>query len=212
MSTTWSALGSEWLLALVRTVAVVVGILGTGIAAPTAVRTVWDTTRRPIVSAWYRLRARLGFPSHRNIDLADGSTSLQGFGTLTASGEATSHWPEDPSEQVEQLRLRTESLEKALNTLRVANHAEIQALRAEIEGVRTHHETQVEALRAEQQERDREDLRVNARGLPLIGASIVLSGLPDPVVANPWFAWPLLALSMIVSVVVVRGLNASASS
>lgn len=121
---------------------------------------------------------------------------------MEASGSV---WSDDPAQQLEILRQRTESLDRALQAVRVADHSDLAGIRAEVAALRNEHTMAFDDLRAEREERDRVTLRFNARGLPLIGASIILSGLPDPVVSNPWFAWPLLAGATLATVAVVRG-------
>lgn len=202
----WEALKEDWLLALVRFLGVAVGILGTGIASPDAARAVGRTVRSYVVACWLRLRALLRIPKHRDIYLADSVGASDALGRLTVTAEASgSVWSDDPAEQVEILRQRTESLDRALQAVRVANHNDLASIRAEVAALRNEHSTAFADMRAEQDERDRQTLRFNARGLPLIGASIILSGLPDPIVSNPWFSWPLLVAATIATVAVVGG-------
>jgi hypothetical protein len=206
MGTMWEALKEDWLLALVRFLGVAVGILGTGIASPDAARAVSRTVRSYVVACWLRLRALLRIPKHRDIHLADSVGASDALGRLTVTAEASgSVWSDDPAEQVEILRQRTESLDRALQAVRVANHNDLASIRAEVAALRNEHSTAFADMRAEQDERDRQTLRFNARGLPLIGASIILSGLPDPIVSNPWFSWPLLVAATIATVAVVGG-------
>lgn len=206
MSAMWEALKDDWLLAVVRFAGVAVGILGTAIASPDAARAVGRTVRSYAMARWSRLQALLHMPQRRDIYLADGVSGSDAFGSVTVNTEASgSVWSDDPAQQLEILRQRTESLDRALQAVRIANHNDLAGIRAEIAALRSEHTTAFDDLRAEQEERDRQTIRFNARGLPLIGASIILSGLPDPVVSTPWFAWPLLVGAAIATIAVVRG-------
>lgn len=206
MGTMWEALKDDWLLASVRFAGVAVGIFGAGIASPDAARAVGRTIRSYVAARWWRLRALLRIPNHRDIYLADSVGASDAFGRNTVTVEDSgSVWSDDPADQMEILRQRTERLERALQAVRVANHNDVAGVRAEVAALRNEHSTAFADMRAEQDERDRQTLRFNARGLPLIGASIILSGLPDPIVSNPWVACPLLVAATIATVAVVGG-------
>lgn len=138
----WEALKDDWLLASVRFAGVAVGIFGAGIASPDAARAVGRTIRSYVAARWWRLRALLRIPNHRDIYLADSVGASDAFGRNTVTVEASgSVWSDDPADQMEILRQRTERLERALQAVRVANHNDVAGVRAEVAALRNEHST-----------------------------------------------------------------------
>jgi hypothetical protein len=205
MGTLWGALKDDWLLASVGFAGVTVGIFGAGIASSDAARAVGRTSRSYVATRWWRLPALLRIPDHRDI-----STWPTVSARLMPSGGTRSLWkppaPSGPTTQPTKWRSSASvprDLSAPYKPCESPTTTTLAGVRAEVAAVRNEHSTAFADMWAEQDERDRQALRFNARGLPLIGASIILSGLPDPIVRNPWVACPLLVAATIATVAVV---------
>lgn len=201
MSTMWADLQNV-LLPAVRVVGVALGVWGAVMVSPDAAREVAST----VATNWLRLRARLGFPRNRTVQASGHAAAASvATGAGVAFDARVLVWPNDAAGQIEILRQRTDTLDDAVATLRTDHKEQIARVNDKIEGVRAAHRAAIAGLEARQQEQKRTDLKVNARGLPLIGASIVLSGLPDAVMGNPWVDIVALLLAAVVAVAVWRG-------
>ena len=185
----------QWLLDLMRFAGVVVGVAGTAITAPKALREV----RRIVADSFRRLWAQR--PWHKKPPPHTGSGSGTFTFTTSASGSVgvVGVWPDDVEGRIESLRRQAERIEEDLSQFRVQHGSDIAEMRAETAALRTEHRATVEEWRAAQDSRDQLALRLNTRGVPLIAISIVLSGMPDAYVR--WSSVLVVTLIVVATVV-----------
>ncbi|TWP37957.1 hypothetical protein [Leekyejoonella antrihumi] len=111
-------------------------------------------------------------------------------------------WSDDVAEQIKILRKRGECLAESVEALRAEHGQRLDGLEAALVGDRAANEEALADMREQQAERDRQSRAIDARGLPLIGVSFLLAGLPDPIVAERWLGGLLIAFAVVVSVAV----------
>lgn len=116
---------------------------------------------------------------------ATGVTSASGGATAIVSGRA---WQPGASvdERIEALRQHITEVEGRLNEVTRTLREETESReRAVAELKRTLEEETVE-LRRLLEKRERESARIDARGLPVVGFGILLSGVPDKLASIPF--------------------------
>lgn len=207
---------ADGLLSLVRTVGVLVGLWGSYVTAPDAWRELVSSALRALKDQWHEDVARLHVVRHRvslfvnrllrrpaattthPIGIPD-SVSISDQVTITVTEEANV-WSEQVEGQIEILRARTERLKDDLRTLRSQQARGIDELRAALSASDVERTAALDALRQEQRRKEAALLAINVRGLPLIGLSLLLSGLPDAMLR---WAPASLALLVITGVLVL---------
>lgn len=177
------------LLQTVRVLGVVLGLAGTFIVSREAV---WAALTAPLklaVSVKTRVLVWCGRPTRGNVFSTTGMSSF----TVGSSADAMQAWPDgaDAEAQIDVLRARTEALDAALRQLRIANHSMIDELRGDMHRRFEEHEQARVAIIEDIEQERRTNLAVNARGVPLLGWSIVLSGVPD------WALTPVVSCVLI---------------
>jgi hypothetical protein len=219
MGIMWEALRADRLVALVRFVGVVVGIWGIYLTAPEA----WRDLRRRVVGTlreqYQQDRAALRERMSRLVDLGrrllrrpinitaypEPIESAQSIGdnvTSTAT-EAAEVWSPQVDGQIEILRARIANLAAEVGELRVQQAQGINDLRMALAATADEQAEKLDALRTEQRRKEAALLDINVRGLPLVGVSILLSGLPDPLVR--W--WPAATLLLAIAILLVLGVG-----
>jgi hypothetical protein len=128
-----------------------------------------------------------------------GSAGVVGHATMTAEGYA---WPTAGStdDRVEVLRKRSDALEVKIRQLRSDHDQRLHALSAEIAKLHSSHRQELAKISAELAAREQKAAMIDATGLPVIGAAIVLSGVPDTVLRHSTVSIALLVSAGIVSV------------
>jgi cell division protein FtsB len=109
-------------------------------------------------------------------------------------------WPNDRDERLEQLRQRTETLNNRISDLRSEHGQRLDTLAADIARVGTEYREALDKLIHDLAQRAEQATTIDAAGLPLIGAGIVLSGVPDNVLRHWWACLLLLVAAALVSV------------
>lgn len=123
---------------------------------------------------------------------------------MSADAELTSSWPDTPEQQIDWLRRRTDRLGERIEGVRKDAREALADVNARVDALRDEHSRAVSELRERQDEQAARDLHLNSLGLPLIGASIVLSGLPDAIAGQPVVATLLLLATVVVTLAVYR--------
>lgn len=205
VQTMLDALRQDCLLATVRMAGVIVGVIGAGVTAPDAARAVWAAIRGAGRRWWLRLRALLRLQRSATVHPISLSAriTLPGL-TLSGDLEVGSPWPDTPEQQMDWLRRRTDRLGERIASVRKEGREALADLDRRVDALRDEHARDVRELRERQDEQEARDLRLNSLGLPLIGASIVLSGLPDAIARHPVVATLLLIATVVVSFAVYR--------
>jgi hypothetical protein len=199
-----------------RWVGVAIAILGVIVGTPEAammigrvtIRAIGEAVRwvgRRIIDVWSRLRGR------RSVTVQVGPAAL-GFGgvlgtaKITASGRV---WPSSgtDADKIEALHALAEQLETQIRDLRNDHAARLDNLAAQLNDANTEHRNVVAAHREEHRRAKRTAVEIDARGIPVIGAGIVLTRLPD--YALEWwgdaFGWAVIAISVAVTFAMVFG-------
>jgi hypothetical protein len=125
---------------------------------------------------------------------------------LSAEGWA---WPAGApaDERLEALRQHLIEVEGRLNEVRRQLRDETHAREQSVAELERRIRGELEQLQQSIISRDQQSARIDARGLPVIAAGIVLSGLPDDLAG---FLYPLGWLWVIITVVVSVGVSVSA--
>lgn len=177
----------------------VVRWMGVLLAFEGAALTAMDTTLRlfdwlggVLVDGWKLLWSALvsiipGLSHPRRHALAIGGSIL---GHASVSGKATVHpapWPDNGTldEKVEHLRHRLQALDDALARLRSHVTWMEDELRALIDEMRQDLEERIDAVQQEQRAERSRGMRLDAHGVPITLAAIVLTAVPDVIAALP---------------------------
>jgi hypothetical protein len=174
-----------------RWVGVVIALVGSFVVAPSGAVLLWRSATDWLRQRKHQLRSELArfLPFLRrdttiNLTSAMGIASALGSPTVTGSGRA---WhPTDPvDERIEALRQHIIEVEGRLNEV-TRKLREETASREQLgaEFTRALQETTAE-LRRLGEEKERESAQIDARGLPVVGFGILLSGIPEKLASIP---------------------------
>jgi hypothetical protein len=96
--------------------------------------------------------------------------------------------PDAPVERkIELLRLRDDALEQTVEVLKMNHDRKLDDLTGRLDGLEGEHRQFAERVEKDQAERERTAQTIGAIGLPIIGAGIVVTGLPDSLPRHPAF-------------------------
>jgi hypothetical protein len=193
---------AELLVDVNRVVGVLIAVVGSVVVAPAG-------TRLLLGSSWawlYRLGSRARDRLLQALPFLRGATTIQGSvvvlepadlmlsaGTVTLSGRG---WTPSSSvtARVEALRQYIIDVDDRLSRVAGQLRKDISDGQAAIAKLDRALEAEAAELRRLLDERDRESARIDARGLPVIGFGVVLSGVPEVAASLPWHLGWLLPL------------------
>lgn len=173
------------------------GLLGSFVTAPEAAREAVANVSWPL--RW--LRRQAGGLWNRLLRRREGPRKHQVSGTVSVTSTTSANptvqrpWPQRREDQIQMLKDRADAQQGELDAFWAALHRETGERRAGLAMLRGDQDAAVDNLRETIEQRERHTLRLNARGLPILGAAIVWSGLPDTAITNFWIAVPLLGSS-----------------
>jgi hypothetical protein len=167
-------------------------VLGAILVAPSGAGLLWRSANQSLRKGQGRVRGLLArflpfLRRHMQVHVTDAAAGadLVGVATLTATGAV---WPGDAPmpEQIEALRRRVAEMEEQLQRLAQQLREEVslreQAV-VELQSALQQGRTRLEGLL---EVRERQSARIDARGLPVIAAGIVLSSGPDELASIPY--------------------------
>jgi len=196
-------LDADFLADTNRWVGVFIAVVGSIVVAPAGAKLLWRTSwgwlKRQGVRTRNQLARVLPF-LRRNVIVRPvgvaGEASMSGALVATASGRVW--WPTAPvDERIEALRGYLLELEGRLNETNRQVRSERSDRESAIARLEQALKTETTELRRALDEMDRETAMIDARGLPVIGFGIVLSGIPDELSAIPWhLGWALPPLGV----------------
>jgi hypothetical protein len=194
--------------------------VGVGVAVVGLVVTAPSGTKKLVVSTWGWLQRRGNHMRHHLARLlpflrrdgtmhgttAVGSAVATSWASLSAEGWA---WPAaaPADERIEALRKHVLEVEGRLNDVRRQLRDETRLREQSVADLERKVRVELEQLQQSIIIRDHQSATVDARGLPVVAAGIILSGLPEEL-AN--FLYPLGWLWVIVAVGVSVGVTVSA--
>lgn len=189
-----------FLVDFVRVVGVAFGLWGAILTVPSAAKRVGRDFATLSRRLWAWVRGRQAVNVHAGV--AKGTVA---FGTPIAIGESRlpSTLEGDIDAQIGQLREFANGLAGRVTAVQRDLAEQINALRHSLDALQADHAAFAAKLEAAQRQAARETLTINASGLPLIGLSILLSGLPDVWLECPWVSWALLALAVVLAVTTI---------
>ncbi|MCQ9162966.1 hypothetical protein [Arthrobacter sp. STN4] len=189
-----------FLVDFVRVVGVAFGLWGAILTVPGAAKRVGRDFATLSRRVWAWVRRRQSVNVH-----AGAARGTVTFGTPIAIGESRLPSPlaGEVGAQIEQLRAFANGLAGRVTALQRDLAEQINALRHSLDALRLAHDAAMTKLEAERRQADQSTLTINARGLPLIGLSILLSGLPDTWIVGPWVAWFLLASAALLTIITI---------
>lgn len=191
----WSGLVAEPWVSMVRIAGVGLALWGTWVTSPDALRQAARDAKRPLHSLariWRRVLRR----DDTGPEASRASSQLSDLGAVGDALQAD-RWSTDPARQIEILKHQLGALRSEVGAVKESVRREAHERASDVAQLREEQSAAVAGLRDDITERDRATLRLNARGLPILGAAIVLSGLPDPLVRNAIVAGVLLATSLL---------------
>lgn len=195
-------------------------VVGVGIAVVGLVVTAPSGTKKLFVSTWGWLQRRQGQVRHHLARLLpflrrDGTvqgttavgTAMATFGGV-ASAEGWAWSASSPAdERIEALRKHLMEVEGRLNDVRRQLRDETRTREQSLAELERRIRLELGQLQQSIISRDQQSARIDARGLPVVAAGIVLSGLPDELAG---FLYPLGWLWVIIAVVLCVGATVSA--
>ncbi|GAA3604189.1 hypothetical protein GCM10022419_106010 [Nonomuraea rosea] len=181
-------------------VGVVIAFVGAIVAAPDGAQLIYKTS-----TAWTRRQInRLRKPSRQSVKVSGGAASMRLTGIAgTVTGRVWS--PNDPIDQrIEVLRAHIGDVEVRLNHAVDSIKQEQNAREVAIAELNRAFQQELGKLHELLEEKDRRLATVDARGLPVIGFGVLLSGVPEALADIPlhlgWalpfagFAWMVVAV------------------
>lgn len=189
----------------IRRVGVFVALIGTAAAAPDGAVQLCRAALTMLHAAWAKVRAGLARLLPCLANRVTGAAALASSGTLTVSGDAGAPlvWSDDapPDEKIHLLHQDILRVSQDVNTLRRETRQADAELRQMIQHRADQLRTDSDALRAWLHAQERRAVRVDARGVVLIGIGVIMTGMPDGLARVPWL---VLALALIATAVIVQ--------
>lgn len=186
-----------------RWVGVAIAVVGSVVVAPTGTVLLWRSATDWMLQRKHQLCGQLArFLPFLRRDVTIHATSATGaasaFGSATVTVSARAWHPGAPvDERIEALRQHITEVEGQLNEVtRNLREETASRERLAVELKRTLEEKTTELSRLDE-EKERESAQIDARGLPVIGFGILLSGIPDELASIPLgFGWifPILGV------------------
>jgi hypothetical protein len=180
------------LVEMVRCIGVGIALVGAFVTAPEGTLVLVRRLR----SAWFWILRHLpGY--HRSVTVYPKSGAATGsFGNVAVTAHGSAWSPDAPlSEQIELLRKRTDQLSGRIEAVRNDLQGRVDEVRADLTAAVAEHRSTLAAVHDELARRDKHAAEIDAAGLPLIGAGIVLLGLPDRWVGTVAGATILLSIT-----------------
>jgi hypothetical protein len=197
-------LGPELLADVNRFVGVITAVIGLVVTAPSGTKKLLSSTWRWLRGLGHQMRHHLAqlLPFLRRDGRmqgisAVGSATATSWAVLSAEGWA---WPASApaDERIEALRKHVIEVEGRLNEVKRQLREETHVREQSIAELERRIRADLEQLQQLIISRDQQSARIDARGLPVIAAGIVLSGIPDDLAG---FLYPLGWLWVIIAVV-----------
>ncbi len=190
-----------------RWVGVAIAGIGTVIVSPDGARLLWGSATEWMRQREAQVRGRLArfLPFLRRPQTihpeSGGSTASVSVATVTASGRAW-HPTAPVDERIEALRRHITEVEGRLNDVIGQLREETASRERVVAELERTMKAETAELRLLLDEQERQTALIDARGLPVVGFGILLSGVPDELASIPYGVGWLLPL--VGSVVAVR--------
>lgn len=201
-------LDSSLLADVNRWVGVCVAVIGAVVVEPNGTRLLlqssWAWLDRLVRRAHHALVRVLPF-LRKDASVKAATATGSAEGTLTFEGMAEGRSASETGtfqEQLDSLRQLVAALKTEVSGLDAEHQVEVANLRRALDALEARLTADTHQMRQELDERERQDARINARGLPVIAAGIFLSGVPDQLAGwlYPFgWLWPIVALWLAVT-------------
>ncbi|MDP9416367.1 MAG: hypothetical protein M3P48_00670 [Actinomycetota bacterium] len=194
------------LLAVCKVVGVVLALLGSFLVTPDGTRQlgvfIWRQLLKPVRATRVAVMRLLGWTRPVPLATAPESSAPASPSSLRVSFAASLQWNDSApaDERDERLRVFALRLEERLYSVEQRLHVGLTGAERGLHDVATQVERSRLSLLEALDQQGRRTARVNAYALPVIGLGVVLSGIPELLVA-----WPPLAVLVLVVAVVVSG-------
>ena len=194
---------------VIRWVGVAVSVVGAIIAAPGGTRLVLSEGRAWVGSSLVSIRSKLSWlPFLR--ETRHLTAAIGGRSGLSGPLVRTTHaaWDKEApiAEKVEALHRHVDQLQLGLDQLREDASALRSSLAQQIASVDLELKGTIVGVTNRLDREAKEAARIDARGLPLIGLGIVLTGLPDGLSRwwHPFFGWALVGTVALFTAAAIR--------
>jgi hypothetical protein len=189
----------------VRRFGVLVALVGTLVAAPEGTvligREIWTALRTARRRIWGSLARFL--PFLRRSANVQGVTASSSTRAPSPSMRATGLQLRPDADLKERVDLLDQHIVQAfreIETVRQEAAAGDAALRQKIEREVNDLRAAIDVHQAAHTAAQRQSAQVDARGVVLIGAGVVMTGVPDGLATFPWSGWLVIALVLVVAV------------
>lgn len=189
----------------IRVLGMVLGVGGSVLTVPGAASRVRDdyaVLARNLRTLVRRLWELLLNRQSANVRAPAATAKASAFAP-TVTGETRPLLPleGDIEERIAQLWSNDEWLDQRISNVQQSLYQQISETNQTHKTAQDSTEAAFSQLRAENQKDKRRALTISARGLPMIGLSILLLGMPDAWVENGWVYWPMATAAVLPIVV-----------
>lgn len=164
-----------------KLVGVTVAVIGAVLVAPNGARLLLRSLRQWSAQAIATARQKLGLPGRVHHLEAHDTLSISESSRVYVGSARGDNW--DPSgpvdERIANLRRRVEELQAGASQLSRSLAGETAARQAAVQELGSRLSSELAQVRADLSTIADQTARIDARGLPLIAAGIVLSGIPE---------------------------------
>jgi hypothetical protein len=185
---------AEYLADVLRVEGVVVALVASCLAAPSATRHMWEwfkqwlSKARPFVGSVTKRLRRWLTGGARTVQLHDAGIAVEGEAVTPITASVTTSWTvnanDDITLRVERLEHRMGEVNERVTMLDAKVQAEATDRHKAIGALSERFSEDVQSVRDRIAAREEDALRVDASALPVIGLGIVLSGIPDFLAAS----------------------------
>lgn len=103
-------------------------------------------------------------------------------------------------QQISALWMRVEQAEGDVRSLRTHVDERNAEINTQLDDQVARVDSAIAGIRAAMRDRERRSLEIDVRGLPVIAAGLVLTGLPDSWIGHSAVAWPILTVAVALTI------------
>jgi hypothetical protein len=179
----------------IRWTGVFVGMIGTGVVAPEALKLIGLQA----VGRVDRFLERLYLGKQSAPAVVYGSAALIATAAITGELTVTPSPDAPPSVLFAYLMREMDTLRDRIREQERKQRADHEVLTGRMDRRDAEDRAARDALNRQVEEDRRQDTRLNAKGLPLIALGILLAGVPDGLAVVPWVGWIFVVVSALLA-------------
>ena len=185
----------------IRWAGVAMAIVGSVVAAPSGGLLIVQQTAAGVRSVSRWLAGKLPFRRHAvpAPGLVHGQAGIGVRFDIRAEGLAIPGAATPTEEQLEMLWKEISRLHRKIGDVTEDARRRHSELAGSLQSAASELQTAHQDLRSRWEEEKRRSVHIDARGLPLIGLGILMTGVPDGLAAWDWFGWLVTAVAVILT-------------